>query len=184
MKVGYFLFAGLVALAGCESRRESSSYVVAEKENDTKFDSREAENEADFVADAIQDRYAEIKFAELVSTKSSDKQIQDFAQELVNDQSKILAQLQDLANERRITIPFEEGNAAKEKVNKLFEQDDADFDKKWCRELSSEHRKSIRKYERMLDRTDDPALKTIIDQALMSLRTNLTKLEHFENKGL
>ena len=183
-KIGCLIFAGLLALAGCDSQRESSSYAVAESENDKKFDNRKEENEADFVVDAIQDRYAEIKLAELISTKSSDKNIQDFAQELVNDQSKILTQLQQFAADRRITVPVDEGNAAKEKVNKLFEQDDADFDKKWRRELSSNHKKSIRKYERMLERTDDAALKTVIGQALISLRTSLTKLDDFGNKEL
>jgi len=180
MRVFYLLFVGLLALAGCDSQNKNSSYAVAEEENDKKFDRRKEEKEADFVAEAIQDRYAEIKFAELVSTKSSDKKIQDFAQQLVNDQSKVLAELQQLANERSISIPVDEGDAAKQKVNKLFGQDDADFDKKWCRELSGEHKKTIREYERMLDRTDDPRLKNIIEQALISLRTSLSKLEQFE----
>jgi putative membrane protein len=184
MKLFHFLFAGLLVMAACDSQNKSSSYAVAEEENDKKFDTRKEENEADFVADAIQDRYAEIKFAELVSTKSSDKRIQDFAQDLVNDQSKVLAELQQLANEKSITIPVDEGNATKEKVNKLFEADDADFDKQWCNELSSEHKKSIREYERMLEKTDDPKLKDIVNQALISLRTSLGKLEHLENEVL
>jgi putative membrane protein len=184
MKVLYFVFAGLLALAGCDSQTKSSSSAVAEEENEKKFDTRKEENEADFLADAIEDRYAEIKFAELVNTKSSNKNIQDFAQELVNDQSKILAELQRLANERDVTVPVDEGDATKEKINKLFKQDDPNFDKKWCSELSSEHKKSIREYERMLDKTDDTELKNVINQALISLRASLGKLEHLEEQKL
>lgn len=183
MKVLYILFAGLIAL-GCDSQTKSSSSTVADKENEKKFDTHKEKKEADFVADAIQDRYAEIKFAELVSTKSSNKDIQDFAQELVNDQSKILAELQRLANERGVTVPVDEGDATKEKINKLFKQDDPDFDKKWCSELSKAHKKSIRECERMFDKTDDADLKNVVNQALITLRASLGKLEHLEKQKL
>jgi len=167
-------------IASCDNAKKDDSNAIAEKKNEKKFDTRAEEKEADFVADAIEDKYAEIKLAELASTKSSNKQVQDVAQQLVNDQTVSLTALQNLANKKGISIPVEEGEDAKKKVNELSEQGDPDFDKKWCDEIASKHEKAIREYELMRDRSTDTELKEIITNDLIVLRAQLDKLNALE----
>lgn len=169
-----------VVIIGCDNRGKNDSNTVAEQKNDENFDSRIEENQADFVADAIESNYAEIKMAELASTKSSNKKIQDFAQELVNDQTKTLTELQTFAGKKGITIPVEEGEETKEKINELAKQGEPDFDKKWCDELIAKHKKSIREFELMLDKSEDPELKGIVNHALINLRAKLDELNSLE----
>src|SRR5688500_10742118 len=148
MKQAYILlfFSFLLLLPGCESGKQDS-IAVAEEKNDQNFDTKAEEKEADFIADIIQRSYAEIKLAELASTKSSNKQIQDLAQQLVSDYSKTLAQFQNFARNKSIAVPVDEGENSKEKINKLSSEKDPDFDKKWCEELQIENKKTIRKLE-------------------------------------
>jgi putative membrane protein len=166
---------------GCETRQRDSHEEAKEK-NKENSDDKVIKKEANFVADAIKDKYAEIKLAELGSTKSSNKEIQDFAQQLVNDHSKALTMFQALAERKGFAIPVDEGEAAKKKVNELSAQGDPDFDKKWRDEIISLHKKSIREYEAMYKKSEDAELMELINQTLMDLRAQLDRLHSLENK--
>ena len=176
-----FIAMVLISIASaCRTENSGDSNVAAEEKNDQKFDTRAEEKEANFVADAIEEKYADIKLAELASTKSSNKEVQDVAQQLVKDQSESLAILQSLANKKGIVFPIEEGEETSEKVNELSKQQDPDFDKKWCDEIIANHKKTIREFELMRDKSKDQELKEIITNDLKELRTHLDRLDSLE----
>src|SRR6187455_1565397 len=153
-------------VSACSRENDRDNSVAAEEKNEQKFDTRAEEKEANFVAGAIEEKYADIKLAELASTKSSNKEVQEVAQQLVKDQSESLAVLQNLANKKGIVFPAEEGEQTSEKVNELSKQEDPDFDKKWCDEIIGKHKKTIREFELMRDKSTDPELKEIITHDL------------------
>jgi len=165
----------IVSACGTESNRGSNG--AAEEKNKQKFDTRAEEKEANFMAEAIEEKYADIKLAELASTKSSNKEVQDVAQLLVKDQSESLAVLQNLATKKGIVFPVEEGEETRKIVNDLSKQQDPDFDKKWCDEIVSQHKKTIREFELMRDKSEDPELKKIITNDLKGLRSHLDRLD-------
>ena len=176
-----FITVVLISIVSACSRENSGdSNIAAEEKNEQKFDTRAEEKEANFVADAIEEKYAKIKLAELASIKSSNKEVQEVAQQLVNDQSESLAALQNLASKKGITFPVEEGEEARKKVNELSKQQAPDFDKKWCDEIVAQHEKEIREFELMRDKSKDPELKEIITNDLKELRTHLDSLNRLE----
>ena len=176
-----FIAVVLISIVSACSRENSGdSNAAAEEKNEQKFDTRAEEKEANFVAEAIEEKYADIKLAELASTKSSNKEVQDVAQQLVKDQSESLAILQNLANKKGIVFPVEEGEETSEKVNELSKQQDPDFDKKWCDEIIAKHKKTIREFELMRDKSKDPELKEIITNDLKGLRAHLDRLDSLE----
>lgn len=164
----------------CENARKPDSHEIAEEKNQENFDTRSGENEAAFVADAIQQNLAEIKLAELASTKSSNKEVQAIAQQLVSDHASANERLQNFASKKGITVPVEEGEDAREKVNALAKETQPDFDKKWCAELSRKHEKKIRDFESMQTKSEDVDLQEIIKSALPNLREHLAKLTALE----
>ena len=168
-------------LIGCGTENKRDTNAIAEEQNEQKFDTRAEEKEANFVAEAIEEKYGDIKLAELASTKSANKRIQDIAQELVNNQSESLVALQDLANRKGITAPVEEGEEAKKRVNELSQHQDPDFDKKWCDEIVANYKKTIREFELMRDKSKDPELKEIITNDLKELRSQLDTLNTLED---
>lgn len=174
------LLLSFLIVQSCEMSRKQDSHEIAEEKNKKSFDTRKDEKEADFVADAIQNNFAEIRLAELASTKSSNKQLQAMAQELVSDHTTSLAKLQALANKKGISTPVDEGEDGKEKVNKLAKEEQPDFDKKWCDELVDNHEKTIRDFEAMQEKSGDPELKELISATLLELRVHLDKLTALE----
>lgn len=184
MKQVCFIFVTCLftCLAGCDSSPKDDSNTRVEEKNEKNFEGKAEVKEANFVADVIEEQYAEIKLAELASIKSSNKEIQDFAQQLVHDHTKALQMFQALADRKGITVPAEEGEKAKEKVNDLSKQEDPDFDKKWRGELIARHQKTIREFEAMYDKSEDAELREIINNTLMDLRAQLEKINALENK--
>ena len=172
------IFVSLVF--GCSSENKRDSNVAAEEQNEETFDTREDEKEAKFVADAIERKYDEMKLAELASAKSTNKMVQDAAQQLLNEQSESVVAFQNLARKKGITFPVEEGNESKKKVNELSEQQDPEFDKKWCDEIVGKHEKAIREFESMRDKTTDAELKELIANDLINLRAQLDELNALE----
>jgi len=172
------IFVSLVC--GCSSENKRDSNVAAKEQNEEKFDTRADEKEAKFVADAVEKKYDEMKLAELASAKSTNKQVQDVAQRLLNEQSESLVAFQNLAREKGITVPVEEGNESKKHVNELSQQHDPEFDKKWCDEIVSKHEKAIREFESMRDKATDPELKELIANDLINLRAQLEELNALE----
>jgi putative membrane protein len=174
------LFLSFLIVQSCEPSRKPDSHEIAEEKNEKNFDTRADEKEAEFVAEAIQSNYAEIRLAELASTKSSNKQVQATAQELVSDHTNALAKLQALANKKGISTPVDEGEDGKKRVNKLAKVDQPDFDKKWCDELVDNHEKTIRDFESMQEKSKDPELKEFISATLPKLREHRDKLTSLE----
>ena len=173
-------FVLISIVSACRKEKSGDNNTAAEEKNEQKFDTRAEEKEANFVAEAIEEKYADIKLAELASTKSSNKEVQDVAQQLVADQSESLAILQNLANKKGIVFPAEEGEETSQKVNELSKQQYPDFDKKWCDEIIAKHKKTIREFELMRDRSKDPELKEIITNDLKGLRAHLDRLDSLE----
>jgi len=95
IQVRNILISGLfiISTLSCEPSKKNNSNEVAEKKNEENFDTRAEEKEAEFVADAIAASYAEIKLAELASTKSSNKKVQEIAQLLVKDHTDAITEL-------------------------------------------------------------------------------------------
>lgn len=174
------IFLSFLIIQSCEPSRKQDSHKIAEDKNEKKFDTRADEKEAAFVADVIQGNYAEIRLAELASTKSSNREVQTTAQELVDDHTNSLAKLQAIANKKGISTPVDEGEDAKKKVNYLAKEDQSDFDKKWCDELVDKHEKTIRDFETMQAKSDDPELQEFIRVTLPELRAHLDKLSSLE----
>jgi putative membrane protein len=175
------IFGFLAALfEGCDPRTGAASHDMSEEHNEENSDTKTKERLAEFLASAVESKYADLKLAELASIKSDNSEIQNFAQSLANDHTNTLTELQALADKKGIRVPVEEGEDTKEKINKLSKEKNSDFDKKWCNELIAKHKKAIREFELMSDRSDDPQLQEVINRSLIDLRAKLEKLNALE----
>jgi putative membrane protein len=149
----------------CSPEQRNENDALVDKKGFSSKESKEKQL-ASFLADAIETRYAEIKLAELASTRSSNRQLVAFAQNLANDHTNTLTQLQALAEKRDISVPREESEETKKIINQLAKVSDAKFDEKWCDEILATHKRTIRDFEAMSNRTNDPELKKVIERSL------------------
>jgi putative membrane protein len=150
---------------------------VAKEANDSTFDDRKEEKDADFIVNAVASNLAEIKIAQLANNKSSDKAVKDMAKELEKDHTKILNELKAYAGKNGIAVPLQEDESDAKEMNKLAEESADKFDEKWCESMEDRHQKSINNFESRMDKTEDPELKNWISSTLPGLKHHLDMLK-------
>lgn len=175
-----FTLASLFAFASCnEAKREQEqdSNEVAEESNDDKFEDNDMEKDADFVAEAVAGNYAEIKMAQLASQRSTNPEVKEIAKTLEADHTKVLNELKTLAQQKAITIPVEEMDEAKRKMERLTDEKGEDFDKKWLEQMEDSHEKSIGKFEKRAEKGEDADIKAFAAKHVPHLKMHKEKID-------
>jgi putative membrane protein len=175
--------ASLFALNACDSgHKEADSNDIAAEANDRKFEDNQAEQDADFVEEVVASNYAEIKMAELANQRSRNAEVKEVAQMLEKDHAASLNELKTLAQAKAISVPVEETDNSKRKMESFSGETGNDFDKKWCKEMMDSHEDNIDKFEKRMNKTEDPELKTWIAKTLETLRTHRDRLKACHDK--
>jgi len=185
------MIAILLAMVSCnESKRDNDSNFnedrdeAAEKSNKKKFEGKK-QNDATFVYDVVAASYAEIKLSELANQRSRNTEVKEIAQRLGTDHSNVLNELKTLAQAKSISIPVEEDDASKRKIENFADETGEDFDKKWSKEMMDMHEDNIDKFEKRLENSEDAELKAWISKTLPVLRMHHNSLKacHEKIKG-
>jgi|SRR5688572_7188959 len=169
----------LAGFVSCNSSDESKTQ--AEDANKEKFD-KAAEKDAQFVVDQVSGNYAEVKLAQLAQQKSTNAEIKSIAAMLESDHTAVLNDLKSFATKKNISIPAEESQDAKDKIQKLNEEQSTAFDKRWCDELMDKHTKGIKSYEDASTNLEDPELKSWAANLVPKLKMHHEKLEACHKK--
>jgi len=188
MKIIYQILAiaaSLVLISCNESRRGNDGNLneerneAAEESNTDKFAGKK-QRDADFIYDAVASNYGEIKLAELANQRSRTENVKAIAQMLLTDHTSALNELKTLAQAKAISIPVEESDGSKRKLENMAKESGEDFDKEWVGEMLDMHETSIDLFEKRLEDTEDTELKAFINKTLPVLRQHREDLESCE----
>jgi putative membrane protein len=175
--------ATFMAMISCnESRRGNDSNLnedrneAAKESNADKFQGKK-QNDAKFVYEVVAANYAEIKLAELANQRSRNAEVKNSAQKIQSDHSTALNEIKILAQAKAISVPVEETDKAKRKIEDFAGESGKEFDRKWCKEMMDKHEESIDKFERRLENTEDVELKAWVSKTLPVLRMHYDRLK-------
>jgi putative membrane protein len=173
----------VVLFMACEPKKqEEDSAEIAKESNDAALEDRDDEKDADFIVNTIAANYCEVKLAQLAKNRSKDAGVKEIANMLETDHNKVINQLKGYAAKNGISVPLEETEEHKKDINDLASESDPDkFDEKWCDILEDNHEKTIDKFEKRLNRTEDLELKNWITETLPSLKSHLDMLKKRED---
>jgi putative membrane protein len=179
----------LVTMLACEAKRDGDtsydkedSKEQAEEANDEKFEDKDLENDADFVANTVAANYGEIKFAQLATQRTANPEVKQIATKLIADHTKTLNDLKTFAQAKAISVPVEADDEAQRKIERFSDEAGKDFDKKWCKEMMDRHEESVNKFEKRADKTEDAELKSLINNTLPTLKSHHDQLEACHEK--
>jgi putative membrane protein len=176
--VALLLVAAFALSCGPKNSNETDSSKVAADANEDKFQSKEGEKDAEFVAQTVACNFGDIQLSQLAQQKTNNEQVKEVAKNIEANHSKLLKDLQDLAGEKAISVPTEAEDAKKRKIEDLTKETDIrDFNKEWCKEMVSSHEKTIKDFEDRWEKTEDPELKNWIAETLPQLRSHLDKIK-------
>ncbi|MEX1241183.1 MAG: DUF4142 domain-containing protein [Cyclobacteriaceae bacterium] len=164
---------------GNDSNLNEDQNEAADESNTSKFAGK-MQRDAEFVFDVIASNYGEIKLAELANQRSRTEQVKKIAQKLLAEHTASLNELKTLAQAKAISVPVEEPDASKRKLEDIAEESGEDFDKQWVSEMLDLHEKSIDGFEKRLDDTEDEELRAFITKTLPVLKEHREHLETFE----
>jgi putative membrane protein len=98
-------------------------------------------------ADAIEE-------GKLALEKGSNDLIKNYAQQLVDDNTKLLKELRALAGQKNIVLPTTLSNDKADGLNDLREEEGEEFDKKFIKMIQRDHKRDLDEFEDAADFND------------------------------
>jgi putative membrane protein len=145
-----------------------------------------SEQDRTFIQNAAKANQDEIDVGKLAQQKSSNPQVKSYAQTLVDDHTKSLRELENLAGKKGVSITPRQGATAGAEYSQLEGQSGVLFDRTFASQMVQDHEKAISMFEQALKNTQDPDVRNYINMTLPVLRNHLMQARDIErnvNKG-
>jgi len=180
--------AATLSLISCkESGRVNDSNLnedrneAAAESNTDKFEGKK-QKDADFVFEVLASSYGELKLAELANQRSRTSEVKQIAEKVQTENAASLNELKTFAQAKAISVPVEETDAAKRKIENIAGESGLEFDKEWCKEMMDLHDQTIGRFEERLEDTQDVELKAFITKTLPVLKNHHESLKACNEK--
>lgn len=135
-------------IASCENnQKHQDTKVVAEKQNDAKFDNLKQEKEAQFLVNASEINLEQIELGQLAQQKGNSTHVRELGEIMENAHTKSQKDLKALAKSKNVTIPNKLTNDARDAYKNLNEKTGDDFDEAYTNRMISDHNKAISTFE-------------------------------------
>jgi putative membrane protein len=135
-----------------------------------------------FLQDAIKGNRAEVTLGKMVAAKTKDPSVKQFAQMMVKDHTVALSQLQQLAQQKNITVPEGLPDDAKELQSKLQSDTGKQFDKDYMDAMVQDHQKDVQDFQNASQNAKDPDVKQIASKLTPTLEHHLQKAQQIDQK--
>lgn len=135
-----------------------------------------------FMSDAAKAGYAEIQLAKLALQKSHNKDVKDFAQTVVDDHEKMVADLAKLASSKSVTLPDSKTLAASFSEGKLKMYSGRHFDEAFVSKMVDDHKDAIATFQKESNQGSDTDVKDFASSGIPGLQKHLDAAQELQNK--
>ena len=126
------------------------------------------------IVDLAQGNMAEIELARLALSKSQNDQVKTFAQQMIDDHTKALAEVQQLAKSKGVTLPTEIDKKHKALVDKLSGMSGDAFDKTYMAQAGvADHKKMHSMLASVQSKAKDPDVKALAARLMPTVDQHL-----------
>ncbi len=126
------------------------------------------------VISMAQANMAEVEAGRMAQSKSQSDQVKNFAQQMIDDHTKALSDVQQLAQAKGVTLPTELDKTHKAKADKLAAMSGDAFDRAYLAQAGvNDHKKNHRMLRQAKDRARDPDLKALAARLLPTVDQHL-----------
>jgi putative membrane protein len=129
--------------------------------------------DAKYLKQLAQDNLAEIELGKLAQQKARDPQVKDFAQKMVDDHSKLLDNVQKVAEEQNVQLPTTPDAKHQKLMNKLQSLSGEKFDRQYMQAMVKDHKQAIKLLSRTEKRAKAEPVKSAAQQAEPQIREHL-----------
>lgn len=131
---------------------------------------RMARGDRKFLEEAYMGSMAEVRLGKLAQDKASSQEVKDFGQKMVDDHGKEIDSLSQIAKAEGVTLPAQLDRKHQKTYGRLAKLSGAEFDRAYMKEMTSDHKKDISKYEQAAKSAKDDQLKQHAQQEVSTLQ--------------
>ncbi|HEY1628455.1 MAG TPA: DUF4142 domain-containing protein, partial [Tepidisphaeraceae bacterium] len=176
------LFSTLALATGtCVAVLAFTSHVNAADSADKATGGSLSSHDLKFVTEAAEGGMTEVKASQVAVDKTTDPEIKNFAQKMVDDHTKVNDQLKSLAEGKGVTMPTMLDSSHQDKVDDLAKMSGPDFDKDYVKMMVKDHKDTVELFQHYSGATtsilhkpaDDADLKDFASKTLPTLQEHL-----------
>lgn len=166
----------VMAAAGAQAQVANASSGQENHALDT-VEQRQGSPDRMFVKKAIRGNNGEIDAAKLALTKSSNDQVKQFAQKMVDDHTKMLEDLHQVAQQESIKYMDKPSATGMQLHTKLEGLSGAAFDKAYIDGMVKDHQGDVRDFTKESTSGTDEATKDAATKSLPTIKEHLQMVE-------
>lgn len=139
-------------------------------------------SDSDFAVEAADGGMLEVQLGKIALTNSSNQDVKDFGQMMIDDHTKANNELMALAKEKNITLPPAPSQKSVKRIKDLNEKTGGDFDKDYINFMVSDHESVISSFENASNKTADADIRSFVDKTLPVLKNHLSAAKTLKDK--
>jgi putative membrane protein len=136
-----------------------------------------------FVSKALEGGMAEVQLGKLAVEKSSNEDIKQFGQKMVDDHTKLGDQMKQVAEQMNVKVPDSLSSKDKSTVAKLQALNGDSFDKAYIKDMVKDHKKDEKDFKSAANRATNPALKEAATQGAQVVGEHLQLIQQIAQKN-
>jgi putative membrane protein len=129
--------------------------------------------ERNFMRDAAMGGVMEVELGRMATQKGASDAVKQFGQRMVDDHTRVNAELTQLAASKGMSLPTELGAKQKTDVTNLSNLSGAEFDKAYAKLMVSSHKKKVSAFEKQSKGGTDAELKAFAAKTLPGVQEHL-----------
>ena len=135
-----------------------------------------------FIKDATEGSQAEINFAKLALAKSKDPNVRKFAERMITDHSKLIAEM------RPFTLKYDVKASGEPildhaKYEELKMKSGTDFDRAYVEAMVKDHNDDLNDFIKEENSTSDPQLKATVEKGERVIREHTEMIDNIAHMG-
>ena len=135
------------------------------------------EDDAQFATAAAVGGMAEVQFARLALSKTSNTAIKDFANMMLTDHGKANEELKAIAMDKNISLPGTIDKDHQQKLDQLAKKNGTDFDKAYANAMIDGHQKMQDLLKKESEKGEDTTLRAFASRTLPVVQMHLDRIQ-------
>ena len=135
-----------------------------------------------FVGDALKGGMAEVQLGQLALQKSTNADIKQFAQKMVDDHTKMDDQMKTIAQQIGVKVPDGPSKKDKATIAKLQALNGDDFDKAYVKEMVEDHKTDLNDFKAEAENGSDATVRNAANQGSQIINQHLQMIEQIAQK--
>ena len=175
--IGAFLLVLTMNSCKKEPVKIEEPIAIAEDQNEA------IENDASFLSDIAEIHMHEIEIGKLAVQKGLRPDVQKYAQMIVDDHTKSLDELKELAIKKTITLPTSTTVMEDDNFNQLKNKTGTDFDENFVNLMVEGHEKTVERITEISQKVTDPDVKLWTSRQVTIFTTHTDEAKKLKEKA-